>query len=336
MLARRSIASAPGRVTLLGEHTDYNAGSALAIATSERTEARASTTDDRVVEVRSTSLGTASCALDATGDAPAFVLLAASLARFAGVRGARIEVDGNLPIAAGLASSASYAVALALALGLSGTPVDLARTCQVAERTAGSDVGMLDQLAVITARPNRFVELDFATDVTSTCPLGEAIALTAVDSGVRRTVASTAYAQRRDECARAAAELGPLGAASPDDVASLRDEVLRRRARHVVTECARVRAARVLLESGDLLGFGAFVDEGHASLRDDFEVSTPVVEAARDALRAQRGVAGVRLTGAGFGGCLLVVHDPGTRVVADPRWSTALPGGAGPSVSRSN
>jgi galactokinase len=323
-------------VTLLGEHTDYNAGSALAIATTERTEARATATDAGIVEVRSTALGSASCALDATSGAPPFVLLAASLVRLADARGARIDVDGDLPIAAGLASSASYAVAVALALGVSEPPVDLARACQVAERAAGSDVGLLDQLAVIAALPHCAVELDFATDTTGTFPISSAIGLTAVDSGVRRTVASTAYSQRRDECARAAAELGPLGAVGPDDVSTLVDPELRRRARHVVTECARVRLARGLLESGDVVGFGALIDEGHASLRDDFEVSTPVVEAARDVLRGQDGVMGVRLTGAGFGGCLLVVHDPETRVATDGRWSTSLPGGSGPSVSRPN
>jgi galactokinase len=326
------VGSAPGRVTLIGEHTDYNAGCALAVATSQRTAAIATITDDGIVEVRSAATGLASCTLDST-DGPPTALLAAALVRTIGARGARIDVNGDLPVGVGLSSSASFAVAIALALGVRGDPLHVARECQAAERAAGSDVGLLDQLAVLAARAGDVVDLDFSTLVTATFALSEAIGLTVVDSGIRRLVAASEYASRRAECAAAARELGPLGSAQPADIATLADPLLRRRARHVVTECARVREARALLARGDLVGFGAVLDEGHASLRDDFDASTPEVERFRDALRGQDGVVGVRLTGAGFGGCLLVAHAPDATVATSGHWSTRLFGGAGASVS---
>jgi galactokinase len=325
-------ASAPGRVTLIGEHTDYNAGCALAVATPQRTTAHSTMTDDGIVDVRSAALGNASCALEATGGAP-FVILAAALTRAAGWRGARIDVDGDLPVGAGLASSASYAVAIALSLGMPDDPFELARACQAAERRAGSDVGLLDQLSILAARPGQVVDLDFAGPTTTTFPLADAIGLTAVDSGVRRLVSSSQYAARRAQCVEAANELGPLGGVTVGELASLTDPIIRRRARHVVTECARVRAARLLLHDGDLEGFGAVLDEGHASMRDDFETSAPRVEQLRDVLRAEDGVVGVRLTGAGFGGCLLVAHTPDFAVTSDGQWCTRLVGGPGAAVS---
>jgi galactokinase len=329
------VASAPGRVTVLGEHTDYNEGSALGIATRQRTEVTVSSTWGGNVEVTSEGFGTASCELDATVG-KSFVVLAALLARTAGLRGARIDVRSDLPIGAGLASSASYAVAVALGVGHAGDNVDLARRCQEAERVAGSDVGLLDQLVVLGAHTGAVVDLDFTGPVLSTFPLSPGIGLSVVDSGVRRRLATTEYGARRSECEQAARVVGPLGRASEGDLAQLVDARLRRRARHVVTECRRVGDGRIALREGNLGDLGALLDEGHASLRDDFEVSTPALESVRDALRCQPGVTGVRLTGAGFGGCLIVAHDPQAVLEAHGRWSSALPGSPGASLSSSS
>jgi galactokinase len=329
------VASAPGRVTILGEHTDYNEGCALAIATPQLTVVTASFASDRIVEVASADLGTASCDLD-TPHGDGFAVLAAWLASSAGIDGARLEVHSELPIGAGLASSAAYAVAVALAVGLEGDVVELARRCQEAERAAGSDVGLLDQLVVLAARSGCVVDLDFSGPLLTTLPLPAGIGLSVVDSGSRRQVASSEYGARRSECEAAARVLGPLGRASEGDLDRLVDARLRRRARHVVTECQRVRDGRVALLEGDVGALGALLDEGHASLRDDFEVSTPALEAARDGLRHQRGVTGVRLTGAGFGGCLVVAHEPGARLDANGRWSSTLPGSPGAAVSSSS
>jgi galactokinase len=327
-------ASSPGRVTLLGEHTDYNDGRALAIATQQRTTVIATAGDRGVVEVRSSELGVAATSL-AQPTGPPHVLLASALARAMALPGARLTVSSELPIGAGLSSSAAYAVATALALGMSGDPVSVATACQAAERDAGSDVGLLDQLVVLLATRGTVVDIEFVGPTWTSIGLPDAIGLSVVDSGERRSVAGSAYGTRREECDAAARFLGPLGRATRDGLASIDDAVLRRRARHVISECERVVAARGALLDADLDALGSLVDASHASLRDDFDASTPVVEAARDALRGKPGVVGVRLTGAGFGGSLLVVHHPGAAVALEGRWSSRLVGSDGASVSSS-
>ena len=328
------VAGAPGRVTILGEHTDYNGGRSLGIATAQHTVVTAAPGTPDTIEVASTSCGTATASL-AQPAGPGFVVLAAALARAAGVSGVRLAVDGDLPVGAGLSSSGSYAVAVALALGLEGAPLEVARACQAAERAAGSDVGLLDQLVILSAQAGSVVELDFGVDdpTVRTILLNPAIGLSVVDSGERRLVASSAYAARRAECAAAAAVIGPLGRATLADLDRLADPTLVRRARHVVTECARVERARDALGDGDLATLATLLDEGHESLRDDFGASTRAVEAARDAVRGLAGVVGVRLTGAGFGGCLVVAHDPATEVVVPGAWSARLRGSGGASLS---
>ena len=326
-------ASAPGRVTLLGEHTDYNSGLALAVATPQRTTVVARLGNPGTVEVASAACGVASCEIEAaTG--PGFAVLAASLARAVGVRGVHLDVDSDLPVGAGLSSSAAYAVAVALALGVDGDPVAVAEACQRAEHAAGSDVGLLDQLVALVAREGEVVDLDFSDLTTSTFPLAESIGLSVVDTGVRRSVAASDYARRRSQCESAATVIGPLGLASLEDLGALHDELLRRRARHVVTECGRVRAGRLAARSGDLVALGSLLDEGHRSLRDDFEVSTPAVEAVRATVREIHGVVGVRLVGAGFGGCLVVAHDPDVAILVPGRWSARLKPGAGATISQ--
>lgn len=325
-------ASSPGRVTLLGEHTDYNDGRALAIATSQRTTVTATLGTRACVEVVSSNLGTATTRL-AAPSGPPFVQIAAALARAAGAPGVRLEVSSDLPIGAGLSSSAAYAVAAALALGVTGDALSVARACQAAELAAGSDVGLLDQLAVLLAIRGTAIDLDFRGPTWTSIALPDAIGLSVVDSGERRTIAGSAYRTRRAECEAAARLIGPLGRATRDALASINDPVLRRRAHHVVTECERVVAAREVLLGEDAAGFGDLVDASHASLRDDFEASTPLVEAARDQLRGTPGVLGVRLTGAGFGGALLVVHDPGISIALAGHWSSRLVAAAGASVS---
>ena len=177
------------------------------------------------------------------------------------------------------------------------------------------------------------VDLDFAVPRVATFPLHPAIGLSVVDAGERRAVGETAYAVRRAECAAATDVVGPLGLARAEDLAALADPVLRRRARHVVTECARVDAGREALLVGDLEAFGGLLDASHESLRDDFEVSTPRVDAAREALLSHRGVVGARLVGAGFGGCLLVAHHLDAEVRVEGCWSSRVRPGPGASVS---
>jgi galactokinase len=326
-------ASSPGRVTLLGEHTDYNAGRALAVATTQRTTVSAWTGPRGSVEVVSEDLGTATTTL-AAPSGPPFARIAADLARAASAPGVRLEVSSDLPIGAGLSSSAAYAVAVALALGVPGDPLSIATACQAAERAAGSDVGLLDQLTVLLVTRGEAIELDFGGPSWTSIALSHAIGLSVVDSGERRTITGSAYRTRREECEAAARVLGPLGLTSRAALGALDDPVLRRRARHVVAECERVQAAEEALRRADLAAFGALVDASHLSLRDDFDASTPAVEAARDQLRGMRGVVGVRLTGAGFGGALLVVHDPEATIALPGHWSSSLVGAEGARVSQ--
>jgi galactokinase len=310
-------------VTLIGEHTDYNEGCSIGVATPWRTTVIASEGDRGFIEVESAALGRARCSL-ARPSGPPFVVLAAALASATGVDGARLEVASELPVGAGLSSSAAFAVAVALALGFEGDALSVARVCQRAERAAGADVGLLDQLVVLCAREGVAVDVDFSDLSVETPLVPENIGLTVVDTGVRRDVSSSGYAARRAECAAAAQVIGPLGRASIGDLAALDDELLVRRARHVVGECARVRAARAALAGADLEALGAIIDEGHASLRDDFDVSTSRVEVIRDAVRTLTGVVGARLVGAGFGGCLVVAHDPEVPVAWHETWAARL------------
>lgn len=329
----RARAEAHGRVTILGEHTDYNEGRSLGIATEQCTVVTYEPGRPDTVEVDSSACGKATSSISHP-EGPAFIVLAAALARVAGINDARITVEGDLPLGAGLSSSASYAVAVALAFGIEGTPLDVARACQAAERTAGTDVGLLDQLVILAARDGCVVDLDFAGLTIRSLALNHAIGLSVVETGERRLVADSAYATRRAECAAAAEQLGrALGRVHIEDLELLDDPVLLRRARHVVSECERVDGARRALRDGDLESLGHLLDEGHASLRDDFESSTPAVEAVRDELSSQQGVSGVRLTGAGFGGCLLVAHDPAVAVSVPGRWCSRLTGSRGAWVS---
>ena len=334
-LVRHAVAHAPGRVTILGEHTDYNEGRSLAIATPQRTVVAVEPGVAGRLRIDSEALGSTSGAIGATAG-PSQLVLAAALAREVGCDGASLRVTGDLPVGAGLSSSAAYAVAVALALGVGGGPLAIARSCQAAERAAGSDVGLLDQLAILTARDGAVVLLDFASLEVATVPLPRR------DRAQRRRLRRAScrrHDRLRDATRRVRGRCGAarhaLGAATVGDLDRLVDEPLHRRARHVVTECARVDAGREAIAAGDVVGLGRLLDEGHESLRDDFETSTRGVEAARDALRALDGVLGVRLCGAGFGGCLVVAHDPAWSPSLPGRWSARLVGAAGASLSSS-
>jgi galactokinase len=324
---------APGRANLIGEHTDHTDGLVLPAAidrgitlSGELGGARIQLTSDGAEEIvdvpadgsepPATGFGrfvsAVAAELDAVGRAPV------------GVTGA---ISSDLPQGAGLSSSAALEVVVATALceaaGFALEPLDMAALCRAAEhRAVGVPSGIMDQAASILGRAGHGVLLDCGTLEHRLVALPEAHALLIMDSGVRRQLESSGYGRRTRELQAALPVLGGRRPADvdPEELPSLLaglEDVPARRLRHVVTENARVREAAAALEAGDLARVGALFAAGHASLRDDFEVSIPeldrLVELAVDA-----GATAARMTGGGFGGAAiaLVAEDRAQEVGA--------------------
>jgi galactokinase len=319
MLIARA-ARAPGRVTLIGDHTDYNQGLSLPMAIDLATEATfAPKTGSFLVGVTSDQFPEPwEIALGSTASSPPQAALTAALLSYAHpASGGALTVTSTLPVGAGLSSSAAFSVALLLALGRDkdgGEGTDtlaLAKLCQGAEEAAGSHVGLLDPLVILGAEAGQALSIDFATLATRQVSLPEGAAFIVVHCGIGRELARSGYADRRAECERAANQIGrPLGLCALGDLSALSESVLRRRARHVITECARVREVERLLARNNLIGVGAVMTDGHRSLADDFRVSIPALDELVDHLVGLPGVYGARMTGGGFGGCVVALCAP--------------------------
>jgi galactokinase len=309
-------AFAPGRVNLIGEHTDYCGGYVLPMAvhlgTTVEVEPGASdivlTSADEPLPVR-VSLDVS----DPSSVEPAWGrYVAAIVSELRPGVGGHGTVSTTLPIGAGLSSSAALEVAVALALGFDGSALELALLCQRAEqRASGVPCGIMDQLASAAGRAGDALLIDCTTNQVSPVPLPEGIEVVAVHSGEPRRLATSAYADRQAACERAAAIVGPLRDATLADVEAITDPEVRRRARHVVTENARTLAFADALTVRDLTVIGELMAASHASLRDDFDVSIPALDALVVRLQCTPGVIGARLTGAGFGGCAVAICEPG-------------------------
>ena len=311
----------PGRVNLIGDHTDYNAGLAMPMAIDLGTVV--SFEPDGTLRVVLRSAGEpepADIDLHVPVDpdylgrlAPRWArLVAAVVGVVRPVSGGRGTVETTLPVGAGLASSAALEVAVALALGFEAEPLVMARACQRAEQAAtGVPSGLMDQLAVSAAAEGHALLIDFGALTTRHVPVPPGAEVVVVHSGVSRALARSAYAARRSECEAAARGLGTLGQLEPEAILGVPDPALRRRARHVVTECDRVRWFAEAMAGGDLREAGRLMTASHWSLARDFEVSTAELDALVEHLVATPGVHGARLTGAGFGGCAVALCDPG-------------------------
>jgi galactokinase len=310
-------AFAPGRVNLIGDHTDYTGGLACPMAVDLGTTVTYAPGGD---EVRLVSDRDPAPAVVPLRGAPPPAATEPVWARYVAAVAALVAppvggtgtVTSTLPVGAGLSSSASLELAVALALGFTGSPVELARLGQRAEHAAtGTPTGLLDQLSSALGREGHALVIDFTSLDVTYVPLPPGVEVVVVDSEQPRVLAGTAYAERRAQCEAAAALVGPLAAASLSDVEALTDDVLRRRARHVVTENERVRAFAAALRTGDVALAGRLMGESHASLAADFEVTTPVLDTLVAELGAMAGVHGVRMTGGGFGGCVVALAEPG-------------------------
>jgi len=310
-------ATAPGRVNLIGEHTDYTGGYVLPMAVDRHTVVEVSPGGTEVCLRSALEPDVATVGLDvvdpAAVDPPWARYVAGVVAQLRPARGGRGTVRTTLPVGAGLSSSTALVVATAMALGFAGSALELALACQRAEELAtGVASGIMDQLACTSGVAGHALLIDCTTLDATLVPIPPDVEIVVAHSGQSRKVATSAYAERRSQCEEAARRIGPLRQASLADVATLSDPVLRRRARHVVTENERVLAFAGCLASGSLADAGELMLAGHRSLGDDFEVSTPALDALVEHLRTTPGVYGARLTGAGFGGCVVALAAPGS------------------------
>jgi len=331
-------ARGPGRVNLIGEHTDYNGGLALPFAIARGVTVTAEPLAGARVQARALDLGEQDefplAAPERASGWRAFVRGTVAELAAAGyaLRPCRLTIEGDIERGSGLSSSAALEAALCLALlAVAGAnePADrreLARLCSRVENDwVGAETGLLDQLASLCGAPGHAVRIDFATLAVDAVALDLGDwGLVTLDSGAAHSHAQSGYNDRRRECREACAALG---------VASLREvregdlerlpEALRWRARHVLTENLRVDAMVTALGAGDLEAAGRLLDASHASLRDDYEVSVAAVERTVEALRAA-GAAGARMVGGGFGGAVLALLPPG--VVAPAGAVAVAPG----------
>lgn len=326
------IVRAPGRVNLLGEHTDYNDGFVLPVAIDRATYIAARSRDDQMVQVVSSNLNEEdSFSLDhiERSGQPWHnyvrgVVLALQVAGYS-LMGANLLIASNVPRGSGLSSSAALEIAVGYAfrelnsLSISGT--ELALLAQGAENNfVGVQCGIMDQLIAVFGRGDHALLIDCRDLSHRVVPLPSSVAIVVCDSRLPRTLAASAYNQRRQECNTAVQLLQQwypgiraLRDVSEDQFAAHCErlpEPVRSRARHVVRENRRTLEGAEALERGDVVAFGQLMNASHASLRDDYQVSLPDIDLLVERAQRLAGCYGSRLTGAGFGGCTvsLVEH----------------------------
>src|ERR1051325_10117242 len=325
---------APGRVNLIGEHTDYNDGFVMPVALDICTWARVSPRDDRRLQIHSDNFRSEvevdldDAQLKARKHWSDYAVGVAVVLEKAGHRlhGARLEIRGEVPIGSGLSSSAAVEVATACALvANSGLQIDkreLARLCrQAGNEFVGARVGIMDQFVSLFGEAKHALLLDCRSLEFKLLPLPDNVRLIICNTMVKHELASSAYNERREQCEAGVKHLAQFY----PNIRALRDvtieqleehraelpEVIYRRCRHVITENARVLAAGDALERGDLREFGKLMAASHESLRDDYEVSCDELDLMVELAEKIEGVYGARMTGGGFGGCTvnLVAED---------------------------
>jgi galactokinase len=317
--------SAPGRVNIIGEHTDYNGGFMLPIALPHRTEVLLAARDDALVRVRSLDLGHSSTLTHYAlgeerkqGDWVDYIQGVTHIARVVGshITGCDILISSRVPIGKGLSSSAALQVALFRALNrrwqLDLDDLSIAKLAHRAETEfVGAPVGIMDQIAASLGSETAALLIDARSLAIESVPLPADVELAVLDSGIRHSHVSGDYRIRRRECEEAAGRLGvdqlrDLGDSDLPRLSQL-PAPLGRRARHVITENARVLATVRAFRQGDAASAGRLLSLSHESLRDDFEVSTPDVDRLVEIADAEPDVFGARITGGGFGGAVVAL-----------------------------
>jgi galactokinase len=318
---------APGRVNLIGGHTDYAGGLVLPMAIDRATTITGERGGERVVLRSADEPEPADVPLavdDPRSVTPGWArYVAAVVTELHAPAGFTGDVSTTIPIGTGLSSSAALEVAVALAVGAPPelATADLAELLRGAElRASGVPCGIMDQLTSLAGEAGHAILIDCTTLITRPVALATDLDVVIVDSGQRRQLANSGYADRRAQVAAAQELLGHLPAAQLADVEAIEDPLIRKRARHVVTENQRVLAFVDALAVDDRSLAGDIMLASHSSLRDNHEVTTPELDALVDRLCARPGVWGARLTGGGWGGSVVALTehgalDEGERVV---------------------
>ncbi len=329
-------AYAPGRVELLGNHTDYNQGVVLAAAIDRGLTVAGIARHDQLIVLGSrahghpvqVSLGELEPPADARWARYSLGVVDQFVRAGFELRGFEAEISGELPGGVGLASSAALEVATAGLLmklnELRLAPLEVAKLCQRAENNfVGVHSGLLDQVTSIFGRAGEAVYLDCQTEEIRTIPWPADVALIVAEAGGKHDLLQTFYNERREQCAAAADALGAesLREVTPDHLELVEgslDPILYRRAAHIVSENDRVWRAVTALEAGDAAALGALMNASHESSRVNFENSTPELDQLVARAQAQPGVLGARLTGGGFGGGIVVlVRQDSAEAVAE-------------------
>ncbi len=319
------LARAPGRVNLIGDHTDYNDGFVLPMAIDREVWLAVRARTDRRVAVHSIDFGEdATFSLDGARarDSGGWVEYLRGVAWALEddgrpTRGWEGVAAGDVPLGAGLSSSAALELAAARTFsaisGVVWQPVAMARIAQRAENEwVGVNCGIMDQLISAAGAAGHALLIDCRSLETQLVLIPDSVAVVVLDTGTRRGLVDSAYNERRAQCEAAARFFG-VPALRDVDVATFTarehelDPVTRKRARHVIHENARTLDAAQLLERGDLAAVGALMDASHASLRDDFEVSRSELDTMVELARRDDACLGARMTGAGFGGCAVAL-----------------------------
>jgi galactokinase len=318
-------AIAPGRVNIIGDHTDYTGGLVLPMAINLATTIVGERNNSGLI--RLTSADEAGEVVfpvdvdDPTQVTPTWGRYVAGVVKALRETGGEADavkpqgfsghVTTTLPVGAGLSSSAALEVAVALALGFSGSIIELAKLTQHAEHIAsGVPCGILDQLSSAAGVAGHALKIDCHSLDIEPVPMPEDVEVVIL-FGHHRTLVGSAYAERVAQCAAAEALIGPLRLATLDEVLEIDDATVAMRAQHVVSENQRVRDFGLAMRGSDYRAAGALMIESHQSLRNEFETSTPHMDSLVSELMIARGVYGARMTGGGFGGCVVALTEPG-------------------------
>lgn len=307
--------SAPGRVNLIGDHTDYTGGLVFPMAIDRWTTVEGAVADNTITLTSEDADGVVHLAIGAPFDADMQPSWGRYVSAVSSVVNPQQGINGNvsttIPVGAGLSSSAALELAVAYALNDSISPTSLALLMQQAERIAtGVPTGIMDQLCISSAREGYGTLIDCATLGITHIEIP-----TDVEFVVRfiahRTLEGSEYSDRVRECADAEDIIGPLRNAELKSITSIDNPTIARRARHVISENQRVRDFTAAISNGDYVNAGHLMRESHASLSHNFSVSTPQMDAVVNELSDIPGVFGARMTGGGFGGCVVAMCSPG-------------------------